>query len=98
MVDYDAETARIWKVLDEVEVESLFNEDEIENVFQFDSEGEEDNVEVNEYYSDSDPDDPDAVLLDSYPKLQKRHPQQAHSPLKLRQKDMNFVPDQRTER
>ena len=39
-------------MLDEVEVESSFNEDEIENVFQFDSEGEEDNVEVNEYYPD----------------------------------------------
>ena len=39
-------------MLDEVEVESLFDEDEIENVFEFDSEGEEDNVEVNEYYPD----------------------------------------------
>ena len=39
-------------MLDEVEVENSFNEDEIENVFQFDSEGEEDNVEVNEYYPD----------------------------------------------
>ena len=52
MVDYDPETARIQKMLNEVEVESSFNEDEIENVFQFDSEGEEDNVEVNEYYPD----------------------------------------------
>ena len=52
MVDYDAETARIRKMLDEVEVESSFNEDEIKNVFQFYSEGEEDNVEVNEYYPD----------------------------------------------
>ena len=47
MVDYDAETARIRKMLNEVEVESLFDENEIENVFQFDSEGEEDIVEVN---------------------------------------------------
>ena len=39
-------------MLNEVEVESSFGEDEIENVFQFDSEGEEDNVEVNEYYPD----------------------------------------------
>ena len=52
MVDYDVETERIRKMLDEVEVESSFHEDEIENVFQFDSEGEEDNVEVNEYYPD----------------------------------------------
>ena len=39
-------------MLDEVEVESLFDEDEIQNVFQFDSKGEEDDVEVNEYYQD----------------------------------------------
>ena len=52
MVDYDAEMARMQKMLDEVEVESSFDEDEIENVFQFDSEGEEDNVEVNKYYPD----------------------------------------------
>ena len=52
MVDYDAETARIRKMLDEVEMESSFNKDEIENVFQFDSEGEKDNVKVNEYYPD----------------------------------------------
>ena len=52
MVDYDAETASIFKMLDEVEMESSFHEDEIENVFQFDSEGEEDNVQVNEYYPD----------------------------------------------
>ena len=39
-------------MLDEVEVESSFDEDEIKNVFQFDSEGEEDNLEVNEYYLD----------------------------------------------
>ena len=52
MVDYDAETARIRKMLDEVEMESSFNKDEIENVFQFDSEGEKGNVKVNEYYPD----------------------------------------------
>ena len=39
-------------MLDEVEVESSFDENEIENVFQFESEGEEDNVEANEYYPD----------------------------------------------
>ena len=39
-------------MLDEVEVESSFDEDEIKNVFQFDIEGEEDNIEVNEYYPD----------------------------------------------
>ena len=51
IVDYDAETARIQKMLEEVEVESSFDEDGIKYVFQFDSE-EEDNVEVNEYYPD----------------------------------------------
>ena len=39
-------------MLDEVEVQSSFDEDETENVFQFDSEGEEDNIEMNEYYPD----------------------------------------------
>ena len=53
MVDYDAETTRTRKMLDEVKVQSSFDEDETKNVFQFDSEGEEDNVEMNEYYPDN---------------------------------------------
>lgn len=38
------------------------------------------------------------VFQECYPKLQLRHPQQAHSPHKLRQKDVNFVLGQRTKR
>ena len=59
-MDYDANEARIRKMLDEVNVDSSFTEDEMENILQSDSEGEEDNVEVNEYYPESDPEDSDA--------------------------------------
>ena len=61
IMDYDANEARIRKMLDEVNVDSSFTEDEMENILQSDSEGEEDNVEVNEYYPESDPEDSDAV-------------------------------------
>ena len=60
IMDYDANEARIRKMLDEVNVDSSFTEDEMENILQSDSEGEEDNVEVNEYYPESDPEDSDA--------------------------------------
>ena len=60
-MDYDAKMTRIRKMLDEVEAESSFDEeDEGGNVFLSNSEGDKDYVEVNEDYRDSDPDDPDA--------------------------------------
>ena len=60
-MDYDAKMTRIQKILDEVEAESSFDEeDEGGNVFLSNREGDKDYVEVNEDYPDSDPDDPDA--------------------------------------
>lgn len=60
-MDYDAKMTRIQKILDEVEAESSFDEeDEGGNVFLSNREGDKDYVEVNEDYTDSDPDDPDA--------------------------------------
>ena len=76
-MDYDANEARIRKMLDEVNVDSSFTEDEMENILQSDSEGEEDNVEVNEYYPESDPEDSDADESETddhsaEPKMKKR--------------------------
>lgn len=60
-MDYDAKMTRIQKILDEVEAESSFDEeDEGGNVFLSNREGDKDYVEVNEDYPGSDPDDPDA--------------------------------------
>jgi len=77
IMDYDANEARIRKMLDEVNVDSSFTEDEMENILQSDSECEEDNVEVNEYYPESDPEDSDADesetdIHSAEPKMKKR--------------------------
>ena len=60
-MDYDVKMTRIQKMLDELEAENSFDEeDERGNIFLSDSEGGKDYVEVNEDYSDSDSDDSDA--------------------------------------
>ena len=60
-MDYDVKITRIQKMLDELEAENSFDEeDEGGNIFLSDSEGDKDYVEVNEDYSDSDSDDSDA--------------------------------------
>ena len=60
-MDYDVKITRIQKMLDELEAENSFDEeDEGGNIFLSDSEGDKDYVEVNEAYSDSDSDDSDA--------------------------------------